>query len=128
MQRDALLVEGHPLVRPEGERDVEVEPLSWNLLRLRGDGKVYLDTTLQHRRGNHENDEKHQHHVDQWDDIDLGQCRSDPAASLMPPAGIRRRSHDLGHQVKFLSAMFRNSREKSSMTAESSFTRWVRWL
>ena len=48
--------------------------------------------------------------------------------ALMPPAGIGRRSNNFGHQVKFRSAMFRNSRAKSSIVAEKSFTRWMKWL
>ena len=36
-----------------------------------GDGD--LDAGLQHRRGEHEDEQQHQHHVDQRRDVDLGE-------------------------------------------------------
>ena len=46
---------------------------------------------------------------------------------VTPPRGdvIRERPH---HQVKFLSEMFRNSSEKSSISDAKPFTRFVKWL
>ena len=63
--------------------------------RLRGHGRglprlrqVHLQALLHHRRGHHEDDEQHEHHVDERHDIDLGQRRRHPrAAPATRPVG-----------------------------------------
>src|SRR5688572_10715500 len=123
-----LLAKKYPAVFPERQGHVDEDSLTGDVLCARGDRQAQLDAPLQHGRRHHENDEQHEHHVDKRDDVDFSEGRPDAASALVTTSCIGRRCDDLGHQVKLRSAMFRNSRAKSSMEAEKSFTRCTKWL
>ena len=98
--------------------------------------KPDFNATLQHRGRHHEDDEQHEHDIDQRDDVHLRERRIHAPTPLMTAARIRSRCKHFRHlavslwsrYVKFRSAMFKNSSAKSSMVADSSFTRCVKWL
>ncbi len=68
--------------------------------------------------------EQHEHHVDERHNVDLGEGARDPRRPAAPglPAGWRVHLLELRHYVKFRSAMFRNSIEKSSIHPTKVFT------
>ena len=57
-------------------RYVDENPFARDVLRTRRDRQSHLDAPLQHGGRDHENDEQDQHHVDERDDVDLGETRA----------------------------------------------------
>ena len=106
----------------ERSRDVDEHALALNRAGANGRRQIDIDAALEQRRGHHEDDEQHQHHVDERDDIDLGERAGDAAAST-PARSVSGCGLNFWHQVKFRSAMLRNSIAKSSMSDAKSFTR-----
>src|SRR5688572_331596 len=120
---DWLLTQDHAAVFSEAFRHVHEDSFARDLVRLSRLRQFHFHAALQHRRGDHEDDQQHEHHVDERDDVDLGKGRPQAPAALVPAAGVRRGSNNFRHYVKFRSAIFRNSSAKSSISAEKSFTR-----
>jgi len=60
-----------------------------------GVGHVHFDAGLQYRRGHHENDEQHQHHIDQRRDVDVGE--GGLGASVGGSEGHQRRASVTGN-------------------------------
>ena len=78
----------HLVILPITARDGNLQPLGLNRLRAPRDRKVDLDAALNHRRRHHEDDEQHEHDVDQRDDVDFAERAGDaaPAATRGPSA------------------------------------------
>jgi len=85
-----------------------------------------------------EDDEQHEHDIDQRHDVDLRKRRRDtsrpraapPAVPALDGLNFRHLSPCLppraGGYVKFLSAMLRNSSAKSSISVANTFTRFAK--
>src|SRR5262249_54819487 len=83
-----LIVEIDPLVLGDGDDETL-------FLRVRGGLHVReadVDSALHHRSSDHENDEEHQHHVDQGRDIDVEKRWT--LAAARPRRRRRREAHD----------------------------------
>ena len=98
-----------------------------------------LDAGLQHRRGEHEDEQQHEHDVDQRSDVDLGQrglgadlaaaawwrrpwARRSSGGVLLPAVQVEASS------MAAFSMALSSSRPKSSMRAPNSRSRAVSWL
>ena len=62
-----------------GHRDLDA--LAGDRRRARATRQLHVDAALDHRRRHHEDDEQHEHDVDQRDDVDLGERRRHAAAA-----------------------------------------------
>ena len=67
---DGLVLEEDVLVLVDGDDEVRCSVSCVDRAGVR-DGD--LNAGLQHRRGEHEDEQQHQHHVDQRRDVDVGQ-------------------------------------------------------
>jgi hypothetical protein len=65
---NGLVLEEDVLVFVDGDDEVDFA----ELVDLAGVGDGYLDAALQDGRGDHEDEEKHQHDVDERRDVDVG--------------------------------------------------------
>ena len=68
VRRDVVFTEENALFLRD--RDDELRVLDGRVRCLHF-GQVDLETRREERRGHHENDEQHQHHVDERRDVDL---------------------------------------------------------
>src|SRR5580698_1384960 len=75
---DRLAVQEDFLVTIDGDH----QPLFGDFLHRLGVRHLNLDARLQYWRRDHEDNEQHQHHVDQWGDIDFGKRSLGAALSV----------------------------------------------
>ena len=88
-ERYRVLVHLNGVIGPEAERDGHEDAFLADRVgpaRLR---QVHVEAALHHRRRYHEDNQQHEHHVDQWDDVDLGEGRSNARAAPPPPPVLR---------------------------------------
>ena len=64
-----------------GERHVDEDALARDRRAVSRLGQLHVEALLHHRRCHHEDDEQHEHHVDQRHDVDLRQHGRDAARS-----------------------------------------------
>src|SRR5437016_8576167 len=114
---DRVVSEEHPLLLV----DADHHALFGDLFHGAGFGNADFDPRLQHRSGHHEDDQQHQHHVDQRSNVDIRD------GTLGAPVGSRERHQRRTPAVSaaawgtcMRSMAFIISREKSSPRAASS--------
>ena len=84
---------------------------------------IHFDAELHDVRGQHEDDEQHEHHIDERRDVDFGDGVAPPRLPDRYPPPLVEKAMRYS-PPKLRSARLRNSSEKSSMRAPSSRIRW----
>src|SRR5437867_6245829 len=100
----------------------DYQPLFRDLLHRAGFGHIDFDTRLQHRRGDHKNNQQHQNHIHQRSDVDIGERRL--GASVGSGESHYRRTSALSMVIRargcWRSTAFSISSAKSSPRAANS--------